>query len=622
MQVRSDARPRALSAPAALGSRSRTAPPGDLDATRTCLNDALQRADGLLPADLREHLTRYAQSGGDLLDLGAHGPEMKALSAAGEAAFDEVMAALSAVCAARGASPTSLALPPGLHKLPGWAKHFGTVTELRVPHFHGKRLDARSLPGLRQLDLGETVPRALTLRVPTGCDLVVTHPDTKPAKVTTTLHRRYKQLQLKWRPLDFNCLVDRNEGKEKYVCRHLAMEKTRLWEDESLRWHVMEPSPDPLGSRSAIAQNVGSDTESLVAQLGHRPRKACLVAHSHWGDFARHQFEQMKREGRETAIALVATTSVHAMAIRFVARPPQAPCIELWDPNFTNISTFSEAPFDFEAMFHDFNRVKEVYFGTSKHAFGSAPHIKIILIDNPLDPLGSVAPTARQCAVSVAFAGLPQQLHPDLVREIIEHGFSDQGLEQLVQAIRSEPLTREQCLALLTAADEHAFPALYRAVDLGHHRAHTATAKCLLVAFQRGLLSELDVRNVMMARGALKTALALAYSNGDHAVVTDLACATQQLFKQGALSQRSVYHLMRGAHNDRLSTIVLIKDLKTAVKLQKRLKELHASGALAREDYKELLNEAREVQADLRDAAKERKRAAKVGAVANPLARV
>lgn len=621
MQVRSSTRPRAASAPPRLASEPHNTPTDALNASRTRLRDALQRADGLIDADLLAHLARHAESGGGLLDLTPHHMALQPSTAAARAELNEIMAALSTVCTARGAAPSTLVLPPGLRKLPAWVQHFSATTELRIPHYLGRQLDARGLPGLRRLDLGETVPRHLLLRLPLGCELAVTHPDTRAPMVVNTPRDNHQQIQLKWRPLNFNGRVRRGAGEDKYVCRHLSLEKMRQWAEARLRPLFIEHAPDPMGSLSAIAQNMSPDTEELFAALDHRPRSAHLVAHRQWDDFARRQLEQMRRDGRPVATALMCTRT-HVMALRFDITNPDEPHIECWDPNFTDIVTVSRAPFDFQALFHDWERVHEPYFGSEKQAFGPSPHVKVIAIDNPLDPAGSVAPDSARCEVSADFAGLPDAMHPTLARELIAHGISPLSETLLVQAIETLPLTRKQCLDLLLALDDHNYPALQVATTAGHGRAHTCVAQALLAAHRRGLIDEQGVRKVLEGSGTLGKALSVTFKKGPPAVVTDMGRALTLLHREGALSARSVYHLLRAANANRNSTIDQIRDIKVAKALDRTLKRLYRAGALSKEDYRELHAEAKEVMHDLVEAARERKREAKAPTGVPPMVRV
>lgn len=648
MHARTNApRPRAASLPAAQvqgAARTRSTsvqqPPVHLEETarmrvaHTRLQEALHQADGLIPHELLEKLTGFAAAGGKHLDLTDEGQFLRRLELSDLAieavALGGVMAALANVCATSDAAPTTLVLPPGLGRLPGWVTHFGSINELHLPQFRGRQLDARGLKGLGQLHLGEMPPRELTICTPPGCQLTITHPDGRNPVLVTTERRQHRLVQLKWRALNFNGRIDRNHTKGVFVCRHLSLGKIRGWAEAGLMQLLTEPmgsGEDVREDMAELVQNIPLDADDISNKLDHRPRRAYLVAHARWNDFALHQFSQMKQEGRASAVAFVVATSTHAMAMRFDASDPQRRRIELWDPNFTDISTFCHEPFKFEAMFVDFERIKQAYFGVgwigkNVQPLGTAQHIKIVMIDDPLDPAGSVASKRDSCDVSADFAGLPATAHPDLARELVEHGFCRRGMEQLVNAIETLPLTRDQCIALVTAADANQVPALNRAAEVGHGLAYSDTALLLRAAFRKNLLVETDVRAVLEGRGSFGTALASAYQSGNHAAVTDFARAARSLHKAGALSQRSVYHLVRAANADRAPTIHHIKDLKTAKSLEKALKKLLGAGALTKDDYKDLMSEVEDRQIELRDQVKEQKREARRQPALDPMTRV
>jgi hypothetical protein len=422
---------------------------------------------------------------------------------------------------------------------------------------------------------------------------------------------------LQWRPLNFNGVIDRNTDKEKYVCRHLSIEKIRQWG----RAMFVEAGPDPMASAAGIEREITPDTEALFEALVHGPRSAHLVAHAHWPDFVRHQFEQMQREGRRVAIALM-TTGSHAMALRFDATNPDQPRVECWDPNFTDITTTSDPPFDFRSMFHDFARVRDIYFGSDHSLHGPASFVKVTMIDHPLDPGLDVADRPRDSATSIAFAGLPETCHPTLVHDLIAFGHNPPDLAPLAAAIDNQPLTREQCLGLLRALDPLARPSLHIAASRGHDRAIAAMVPLLLAACHKGLLNETDVRTVMEARVLKGTALGSAFTEGHAHVVTALGRAAQQLWREGALSPRTVFHLMRAANPSGASTIERIKDTRTAKALDASLKKLYRAGALTKEDYQELHKDAKETLEDLRAQAKARQRSARTEPVAPTLLRV
>lgn len=605
-----------------------------LASARSRWQESLRQAEGLIDKELLDALRDFESTGSRDLDLSAHGNVLLALgrsSTAKETAIlEDVMTALASLCAENDLAPTSLVCPPGLRKLPAWVAAFDTVIELRLPQFRGKELDARHLEALKLLDLGEMLPREMVIRTPPKCRFTVTHPDGRLPTVQTVERENHQRIQLKSRPLNFNGRIHRdspNNPKDMFVCRHLSLGKLQTWAVHEPLQLAMEPS----GVGPAVKEEVGelirsipTDADEICSKLDHRPRQAFLVAHAQWGTFAHHQFAQMQRDGRAVATAFVVVTSCHAMAMRFDATEPNRPRIELWDPNFTAISTFSHEPFEFDAMFVDFELVNQSYFGVqgkgkNLQPLGTARHIKIVMIDDPLNPMGSVAPDLRSSSMSVEFAGLPGYAHPDMVRELVEHGVSRLGIEQVVKAIESLELTPAQCIALLTAADGHHIPALSRAMDTGHSLAFSDTALLLVAAFKRGLIKEADVKTVLEGFGPYGAALTEAYRSGHHAAVTDFVRAVTQLFKAGALKEpRLIYHLVRAANTSRSPTIHFVKDLKTAQCLEKGLRKLLKAGALKKEQYKDLLEELTDRQKELHDEAKARKREAKRAPVINP----
>ncbi|QIM53443.1 hypothetical protein [Hydrogenophaga crocea] len=608
--MHSSGRVRSLSSPTRLTHDSHVdASPLRADTAAQTWREALNTARGRLNEDLLQALDRCAHGDRGDLDLSEHREPIARAGADGT--LERVLAACTGLRAARGYPLQTLVLPAGLRQLPGWLRHVDTVTTLRVPHYRGRQLDARGLPGLRSLDLGAMVPRELELLLPKECAWSVQHPDGRKPASTETSGAQHRAVGLRFRPLNFNGLVARQDkADDPYVCRHLSMEKVRLWG----RPRFLDDAPeDPMASITGIQRTVTPDTEQLCADLDDRARQTHLVDRTLWRPFVEEQFRQMALEGRTTVVAMF-QTETHSMALRFDASDPNNPGVECWDPNFTNVSTFSRAPFDFNALFWDFERVQPLYFREQK-GFGVPPLVRVTPIDDPLFPEHSVVRRAADRSVSMAFANLPHSWHPHVVQTLVKHGLEPPGLQGLIGFIEHTKPTPAQCRHLLTAADSHHFPALNMAAALGHGQAFAMMEPVLERAFQLKLLTEKDVLAILEARSTLGTAMNEAFRKGHADVVASLGGTAKRLWHKGALSQRSVYHLMRAANHERASTIDQIKDPRVAKRLERTLNKLLRAGALTREDHKDLVEEVRGVRNDIRDEAKAARRAAKARAL-------
>jgi hypothetical protein len=579
------------------------APPSGIPAS---WQDAWATAQGVLDNDLLALLEQHAQGAGDTLDLSEHRTALRRAEHRAGGALAQTMAALAERCAVQGHPVRSLVLPSGLKALPGWLPLVG-MAALRVPGFQGRELQAQGLPGLRWLDLGDMAPRALKLQLPMDCELLVHLPDGRPPALSREARGTHHVVRLKWRPLNFNHRVPRpDKANEVYVCRHLALEKLRLWGRPAFLERLPE---DPMASRAGIERTLTPDADALYADLQDRACETHLVAMAQWAPFVEARFQQMAAEGRTTQVALFGTES-HAMALRFDASDPEGPSVECWDPNFTDVSTFSRAPFDFQRLFWDVEKVRDVYFRESK-PFGVPPLVRVTPIEDPLYPERSVARTPAERQLHLAFAGLPHTWHPHVVHTLVSHGFEPPGLEGLADHIEHAALTPSQCRALLTAHDGHNYPALHPAATHGHGQAFGMMVDPLERAFRKGLLTRQDVLAVLHAQAPLGTAMTEAFVHGRKGVIAAIGSAALRLVRLGVLEPRQVYHLMRAPNASGATSIAQIKDLRCARQLQRTLAKLRKEGALDREDGDELLAEVREAKADLRDQAKQARRAAK-----------
>jgi len=567
---------------------------------------ALAAAQGLLDDGLLALLDRHAQGEGDTLDLSEHRTALRRAEHRAGDALAQTMAALADRCAAQGHPVRSLVLPAGLKALPGWLPQVG-MAALRVPGFQGRQLQAQGLPGLRWLDLGDMAPRALALHLPRDCELLVHLPDGRPPALTREARETHHVVRLKWRPLNLNHRVPRpDKANEVYVCRHLAMEKLRVWGRPAFLDALPE---DPMASRAGLERTITPDVDALYADLQDRARETHLVAMAQWGPFVADRFQRMAAEGRTTQVALLGTET-HAMALRFDASDPEGPSVECWDPNFTDVSTFSRAPFDVETLFWDADKVRDVYF-RAKKPFGVPPLVRVTPIDEPLYPERSLARTPGERRVHMGFAGLPHSWHPQVVHTLVSHGFEPPGLQGLADHIEHGGLTPSQCRALLTAHDDHNYPALHPAATHGHGRAFGMMVEPLERAFRQGLLTQKDVLAVLHAQAPLGTAMTEAFVHGHADVIAAIGSAALRLVRLGVLTPRQVYHLMRAPNASGATTIDQIKDLPSARQLKRTLTKLHKAGALDREDRDELIAEVRDTKTGLREQAKSARRAAR-----------
>ncbi len=621
MHANSLGRVRSRSAPARLATPIEAAIPDRLQCATVRFQRALDGARAHLAPELLHDLSQVAHHGGDLLRM----DEMPsgAPSQDGETALDEVMAALNEVRAAHGTPLAAIALPAGLKRLPKWLAHFDGLQRLSVPHFRGRQLDARPMGGLLELDLGELMPREMTLRLPTACGLKVSHPDQRPPRKVAMPRADHVKLQLHWRALNFNGAVQRKEApKENYFCRHLAIEKIRLWGEEPLRKAIGDAGEDPLTSRSGIAQVMGTDTEVLYLALDDHPCHADLVAHSQWGAFAEHQFAQMAQQGQGVAFAIM-NTRYHVLALRFDASGPGAPRIECWDPNFANVSCISQAPFGFNALLQDPDRLTAPYFGQASEPMGTSLHTKIVFIADPLDPAGSIAGKPSGRRVSLAHADLPHAWHPELVRELVGHGFASRELQQhLIDFMAMKGLSAEDARTVLRGDSPSGFPALFAAAERGHPQPFRDMGAVLQVAFGKGLLKEPDVLKILAASCAGGQAMGRAFALGHHQVITAMGSTVLQLVNQGTLKPRAAYHLMRATNRDGNDLVHQIKDKRSAKALMKALKALRAHRAIEKEDFKELMEEVEERLHTLRQDARTRRAPAAAALKHDPSSRV
>jgi hypothetical protein len=607
----SSTRVRSSSAPPRLTVDSHKPAPTVAQA-RAAWNDALHAASPGLDDDLIQVLSLHAESDADTLDLRKfheafqHRPSADSPSS-GKAkdlpALSALMEALAGLRNAKGQPTRTLLLPPGLSRLPGlsrdhaWLKHFKGVTQLIVPHFRGKGMDARVLSKLKLLDLGTIPPRDMTLRLPLGCEWHAEHADGGKVKHLSRAERGYQQVELAYRPLNFNCMIAKPGGGV-YVCRNLSTEKLRWDAAQLFRAPMMEPVGNPFGDKASLAKIITPDVEAIAIGLSEMPKECYPVASGQWKDFVEHYFAQMARDGQTIAFALMETPS-HVMRLIFDATNPANPVVDCWDPNFSDVNTVSHAPFEFRALFWDMARVLEPYFDKCNAAFNDAPHVRVIPVRHPLDPRLDIAVKASKRIVHLEFADLAHHPHPGTVKDMVAFAFEAPGLQEgLVEYFEraSKPLDREACISLLTAWDEHGNSALHRAACKGHGQSFLMLVPALVAAVRHKHLTQDDVADIVSARGPMGTSMAYAFQMGRASVVKGMGNAVIELWRKGALSDRHVYHLLRATSDSGSSSIHTIDSKSVAKALKHTLQKAYKAGALSKEHFVELKNELKQLQ--------------------------
>jgi hypothetical protein len=537
-------------------------------------------------------LEQFALHGGDELDLSAHDFALDRVP-------PEVMEAFGDICRHIEPPPRELSLPP-LKRLPQWVTGL-PVQRLGMQGFFGRRLDVRTLPRLEHLDLGTVPTKRMTLRVPTHCVVAASHADGHPAKLMPQPADGHRLLRLRPRGLNFNGGARFKGTTVDILCRHLSLTMLRAWKEFELRRAAFDDLDSPLswlGSLSAIQQNVSPESEAICKQLIDRPKEAHFVAEEEWDRFVHWQFDRMRREGKTTGYAMVSTNN-HAMAIKFDASTPGQELIECFDPNFTTELVRSRAPFDMDTLFHKSARVRAAYLGTEDQAFGPAPHLRVTMIEDPFDLKGSIAAKRSQRSLSTGFARLPQRWHPAIVKELVEGGFVD-SLDTLPHWLDAADVTAEEFKTIVVSADAHGYSSLYQACEGGHAEVMPVLQDCLLVGARRKLLSEKDIVGILTAQTPLgRTALEAAFRDNHAETVKAFGSLVRDLAKKGLLSPKSVYQLMRAKTPAGLPQVHSIRSNKVATAFDDAIGKLYKSGALTKDDYKDLREELKSAREDI-----------------------
>lgn len=554
--------------------------------------------------DLWHLLEQFALHGGDELDLSAHDFALERVPL-------EVMEAIGDICRSIEPPPREMSLPP-LKALPLWVTRL-PVQRLNMQGFFGKRLDVRSLHRLEHLDLGTVPTKRMTLRVPSYCVVAAVHADGHPAKLLAQSADDHRVLRLRPRGLNFNGGTRFKGTTNDILCRHLSLTMLRAWKEFEWRTAVFDDLASPLswlGSLSAIRQNVAPESEALCKQLIASPKDAHFVAEEEWDRFVHWQFDRMRREGKTTGYAMVSTNN-HAMAIKFDASTPGQELIECFDPNFTTELVRSRAPFEMDTLFHKSARVRAAYLGAEDQAFGPAPHLRVTMIEDPFDLRGSIAAKRSQRSLTTGFARLPQHWHPAIAKELVEGGFVE-SLDSLPRWLDSADVTAEEFKAFVVSADAHGYSSLYLACEGGHAEVMPVLHDCLLVGTRRKLLSEKDIVGILTAQTRLgRTALEAAFRDNHAETVKAFGALVLDLAKKGFLSPKSVYQLMRAKTPAGLSQVSSIHANKVATTFDDAIGKLYKSGALTKDDYKDLREELKSAREDIALDKSKRKQAMK-----------
>lgn len=566
--------------------------------------------------DLWHLLEQFALHGGTVLDLRDHGFALERVPR-------ELMAAFGDICRNIEPPPRELSLPP-LKRLPLWITGL-PVQRLGMHGFFGNKLDLRAMPRLQHLDLGTLPSKRMTLQVPNHCVVAAIHADGHPAKFITQAADDHRVFNLRPRGMNLNGgtqVTDPDDPKKKnkidVLCQHLSLAMIRIWKEFELRPAIFDDLASPLnwlGSFLAIRQNVPFKTEAICKQLIDRPKDAHFVAEEEWDRFVQWQFERMRREGKTTGYAMVSTNN-HAMAIKFDASTPGKECIECFDPNFTTELVHSRRPFEMDTLFRKSARVRAAYLGTKDRPLGPAGHLRVTMIDDPFDPEGSIASKRSERSLSTAFARLPQRWHPSIVKELMEGGFVE-SLDSLPLWLETADVTADEFKAYVVSADAHGYPSLYLAFEAGHAEAMPVLKACLLVGVRRGLLTEKDIVGVLTAQTTVgKTALEIAFRNNHAEAVKAFGALVLDLAKRGLISPKSVYQLMRAKTGAGLCQVGSIRSNKVAAAFDDAIGKLYRSGALTKDDYKDLREELKSAREDIALDKVKRKQAKKAGKAA------
>jgi len=542
-------------------------------------------------------LEQYAMRGGIELDLSAHGFALERVPR-------EVMEAIGDICRNIEPPPRELSLPP-LKRLPLWVTGL-PVQRLSVDGFFGHRLDLRSLPRLQHLDLGTVPTKRMTLRIPNHCVVAAIHADGHPAKFVAQAADDHRVLRLRPRGMNLNGGTqvkdpDKPENKIDVLCRHLSLAMIRIWKEFELRPAIFDDLASPLnwlGSFLAIRQNVPFETEAICRQLIKSPKEAHFVVEEEWDRFVHWQFERMRREGKTRGYAMVSTNN-HAMSLKFDASMPDQECIECFDPNFTTEILRGHAPFEMDTLFRKSARVRAAYLGSKDQAFGSSPHLRVTMIDDPFDPKSSIATKRSLRSLSTAFARLPERWHPAIAKEVFEDGFVE-ALASLPQWLEVAELTADEFKALIISADAHGYSSLHLACEGGYAEAMPVLHDCLLVGARRKLLSEKDIVGILTAqtpRG--RTALEAAFRYNHAETVKAFGALVLDLAKKGLLSPKSVYLLMRAKTPAGLPQVSSIHANKVATAFDDAIGKLYKSGALTKDAYQDLREELKSAREDI-----------------------
>lgn len=582
--VRSSSAPAILVHPGAAEQAVAHALPQQLARERLLHEMATWRAsEGFAPRDdkLWCALLHHAEHGEGALDLSEHRSARRRVP-------DGVMQALVAHAHSRKAPVVRLVLPGGMRRLPTWLPQFVHLQSLVLPGCRAARIDLSALAALEHLVVSDVRWPDQKLVLPHAA--VVIEPDTPDQLIysTESLPSGAAVVQMCWRRYNHATQIARTHVE--IECRHIALKSLEIW--AGLDWgHVPIDAMDPgsftwIKSESQLSATVSLEIHTACHALAFRPARSHVVALAHWQDFAVEMRRRLLAKGKSCAFAMLNTTN-HAMPVVFALNAAGEMIILTLDPNFTDQPVLCRPQDGIEALFVRWRECHALYFARSGRASEATLFVTITLVDDPRHPMRST--TSKQGNVSLTFAGLPATWHAELVRQLMSTG-SAEGLVDLAAFIAQGGLPGHDVIKALWDGRERGYglPWAFGLASAGHAHVMSAWGRCLLSAFEKGLISAEQIGNALSINHQRETLLTRAMASNHRRFLFCFADVVQRLFAAKALKSHDVYQIFSLLGDAARDFPRVIHSAKVARALKAIWRSLHKQGALSDAGYENL----------------------------------
>ena len=279
----------------------------------------------------------------------------------------------------------------------------------------------------------------------------------------------------------------------------------------------------------------------------------------------------------------------HDISVRLIAHSPDGQLIvEHFDPNYTTISTEHPVPCEFTDLFTDAQYFRVIYSAgettDDDPKAPIAPFMRVTVIPNPSNLRSGVAGSYKHVNLTLQYIDFDEAASPALVADLCRHGHSF-FFPQLAQYITSNPdLTQARCMRLLRATVFLDYSLMHRAMNQDDEGIVLGLGTCMMAGFTRGILTSDDVVELVAAKHGSREALSIGAGAGHLTAIKAYAKMLLMLFRAEVLSQKQIKRLMLSSGRLDNASLAVQDAYKSA------LRKLRDNAALTTDQYGDILD--------------------------------